>query len=67
MTNISYLNPPLTIIECFGRGFLSASFMQISINLGFPHFGIISEDENSEQCMLPDAERLELIMEEIGA
>jgi hypothetical protein len=66
LTNISYLNPPLAIIEYFGRRVLSASFMQIAINLGFRYFAVIGEDEDTDKCIVPDVEQLEAIMAEIA-
>ncbi len=65
MTNIAYLNPPLTVIECFSKLVLSASFMQIASNLDFRYFGIISEVEDSESSMVIDVRLLDQIMEQI--
>ena len=65
LTNLAYLNPPLAVIECFSRRVLSASFMQIALNLGFRYFGIISEHEDTEKCIVTDVALLEQIMEQI--
>jgi hypothetical protein len=62
MTNISYLHSPLAVIEYFGRRVLSASFMQISISLGFKYYGIIGEHEDKDQCIVPDIKLLDEIM-----
>ena len=66
LTNLSYLNPPLTVIELFSRHVLSASFMQIAIALGFKYYGFISDTVDEIGSMLPDVDQLETIMERIG-
>jgi capsular polysaccharide biosynthesis protein len=66
LTNLAYLNPPLTVIECFSRRVISASFLQISLNLGFKYFGIISEQEDSDSCMIMQPEILENVMDQIA-
>lgn len=66
MTNIAYLNPPLTIIECFSPRVLSASFMQIAICLGFRYFALISEQEDADKRIVLDVGKLEAIMERCG-
>lgn len=66
LTNIAYLNPPLTIIEYFSRRVLFAAYMQIAITLGFRYFGIISEEEDADFSIVPDVQQLEAIMDEIA-
>ena len=63
LTNLAYLNPPLTIIETFSRHVLSASFLQIAIALGFRYYGFISEDVDEAGSILPDVPQLQKIME----
>ncbi len=66
LTNIAYLQPPLTLIEIFSRSVLSASFMQLAINLGFAYRGIICEEVDGEEGIVTDVDELETIMRSLG-
>ena len=63
LTNLSYLNPPLTIVEIFSRHVLSASFIQIAVALGFKYYGHISEHVDEAGSIVPDIPQLEKIMQ----
>lgn len=65
LTNIAYLDAPLTLIEVFSRAVLSASFMQLAINLGFAYRGIICEEVGEDEGMVVDIDLLEAIMHAI--
>jgi capsular polysaccharide biosynthesis protein len=43
LTNISYLNPPVRVIEIFGPGVISSSFIRISETLGLEHHAVVSD------------------------
>lgn len=54
LTNLTYLNAPLRVIEVFGPAVVSTSFMRISTALGFDHHAIISSDLDEEGDILVD-------------
>ena len=63
LTNLAYLNPPLTIIEVFSRHVLSASFIQLAVALGFKYYGFISDELDENGSILPDISQMQTIME----
>ena len=64
LTNLAYLNPPLTVIELFSRHVLSASFLQIAVALGFRYRGFIGENVDDAGSILPDVAQLQAIMKD---
>jgi hypothetical protein len=62
LTNVAYLNPPLTIIEIFGQQTLFAGFMHIADSLSFDYHGIISETIDEKNQIIIDCDYLTQIM-----
>ena len=65
MTNILYLNPPVTIIEVFTTGMTNAVNMCVASALSFGYYGIISDVLDSAGNIVPDHEKLYEIVETI--
>jgi hypothetical protein len=64
LTNLAYLNAPLTVIEVFSASVLSASFMQLSLHLGFRYYAVIEEHVAADANILVDAEQLDRILQD---
>lgn len=64
LTNLAYLNPPLTVVEVFSAGVLSASFLQIAMHLGLRYYGMIEENVAANGNILVDVEELDRILRE---
>ena len=62
LTNISYLNPPVRIIEVFGGGVISNSFIRISQTLGLEHHAVISENADSIGDIIVDCALLDRLV-----
>jgi hypothetical protein len=64
LTNLCYLNPPLTVIELFSRHVLSASFIQIAVALGFKYYTFIADQVDEAGSIVPDIAKLDEIMQQ---
>ena len=65
LTNIVYLNPPLTIIEVFGPTLYNACFLSIANALAFNYYGLTSDLLDAAGDMVVDCEKLYEIIGEI--
>jgi hypothetical protein len=62
LTNLTYLRPPIRVLEVFGPAVLSTSFMRISTVLGFDHHVIISNDLNEDGDIVVDCEQIAALL-----
>ena len=65
LTNIVYLNPPLTVIEIFGPTLYNASYVSIANMLSFEYYGIAGDVVDEAGDIVVDCEQLDAIMEEV--
>lgn len=63
LTNIVYLDPPLTVIEIFGPEMHNASYIAIANALSFDYYGITSDLLDSVGNIVVDCEKLYEIIE----
>jgi len=62
LTNLVYLNPPLTIIEVFGPQTLFAGFLHIADSLSFDYHGVMFETIDEENNIIVDCKKLRNLM-----
>jgi len=65
LTNLTYLSPPLSVIEIISPRTPRAMYMHISSTLGFHHYGVYSNQLDEEEKIILDIEELRTIMRAI--
>jgi len=58
LTNLAYLNPPLSVVEIVGLRTPRAVFMHVSSMLGLRHEALLSPDYDAQGNIIVDAEAL---------
>ena len=64
LTNLAYLNPPLTVIEVFSYGLIFSGFLQIAMQLGFRYYGVLEQRVDAVGDVVVDVEELDRILRE---
>jgi len=65
LTNLTYLNPPLSVIEIISPRTPRALYMHIASTLGFHYYGVYSNHLDEEEKIMVDIEELRNIMRAI--
>ena len=58
LTNLTYLNPPLTVIEIFGPQTVFGGFLHIADSLGFDHHAMLCEQLDGNSDIIVDTGKL---------
>jgi capsular polysaccharide biosynthesis protein len=66
LTNLVYLDPPLTVIEIFGRYTIRSMYVHICATLGFSYYGIGSVDYDEANDIIVNCDEIRDVMTQIG-
>jgi len=64
LTNLAYLNGPLTVIEIFAANLLYSCFLKLSMHLDFRYYGMIEQSVDGAGDILTDVDELERVLRE---
>lgn len=66
LTNLVYLDPPLTVIEIFGRYTIRSMYVHISATLGLSYYGIGSVECDEANDIIVNCDEIRDVMTQIG-